>query len=72
MVWAERWAEFFARHSEQHPGGVIDRLLGDRQRAKGNAESVSQDTPPPPPAGHNRDSPGRIARMLAERPRRGP
>jgi hypothetical protein len=71
MVSRQRWAEFFARHSEQHPGGVIDRLLGDWQRAKGHADQLAADRPPPPPAGHNRDSPRRIARMLAERLRRG-
>jgi hypothetical protein len=71
MVSRQRWAKFFARHSEQHPGAVIDRLLGDWRRAKANAESLQRDTPPPPQVSHNRDSPGRIARMLAERLRRG-
>jgi len=70
MVSRQRWMEFFVRHSEQHPGGVIDRLFGDWQRAKANVDSLRSQEPPAQPLGHNRDSPGRIAGMLAERMRR--
>ncbi len=71
MVSRQQWVEFSVRHSEKHPGGVIDRLFSDWQRAKAQADQLPVDRPPPPPAGHTRGFPGRIARMLAERLRRG-
>jgi len=70
MVSRQRWMEFFVGHSEQHPGGVIDRLFSDWQKAKADADSVRSKETPAPLWRPNRDSPGRIARMLAERMRR--
>lgn len=71
MASRQRWLEFLSSHSAQHPGGVIDRMFTDWRKAKANADSVSARRHLPPSQGHNSDSPGRIAQMLADRIRRG-
>lgn len=70
MASRQRWIEFFARHSEQRPGGVIDQLLTDWQKAKAQAEVAPTSRPSTPIPGRNHDNPRRIAQMLAERLRR--
>ena len=70
MVLRQRWVQLFSRHAEKHPDGVIHRLLADWEKAKAGADSLRSEYPPFPPPTHNRDSPGRMAQMLAERLRR--
>lgn len=70
MASRQRWIEFFARHSEERPGGVIDQLFTDWQNAKAQADSKPPSRPSTPIPGRNRDNPRRIAQMLAERLRR--
>jgi hypothetical protein len=68
---SKSWAGFFARHTERRPNGVIAGLLDDWQAtqtpsppvAPGDADAGLQ------PSG-NRDTPQRIAKMLADRIRR--
>lgn len=72
MASRQRWLEFFTRHSKARPGGVIDQLFSDWQNAKTQAESEPASRPSNDLPGHNRDTPGRIARMLADRLRRRP
>jgi hypothetical protein len=73
MALPSRWASFFARHTERHPKGVVAQLLDDW--LKPTAEPAEKPPVAPrgyPPRSHNRDSPGRIAQMLAEKMRRRP
>lgn len=70
MASRKAWATFFACHTDSYPNGVIGQLVADWQQAQAEADKLT-----PPPEGSratNRDTPQRIARMLAERLRRKP
>lgn len=71
MASRKAWGEFFARHLERYPDGVIGHLVSDWQKAKAREPERPMDNQRPA-AGHNRSSPRRIAQMLAARFRRTP
>lgn len=69
MAARKAWGEFFAQVTDKYPRGVLDTLLTDWQHAQTNADALpAPKTPVPPPRRTlNRDTPQRIAQLLAAR-----
>lgn len=69
MASRKAWGEFFAQVTNKYPGGVLDTLLTDWQRAQAEANTLPPPPvlTPPPRRRLNRDTPQRIAQLLAQR-----
>lgn len=69
MASRKAWGEFFAQVTDKYRGGVLDTLLTDWRRAQAQADELPPPATPAPSPRRlmNRDTPQRIAQLLAER-----